>query len=159
MPECLCPGTPDFGEGLTSVGKLTLRLSQQSVTFLNRVPVHLTVTDPCKYSRVTLPIWGLGIGFSYSQHSKTYQLLNLSGWFLLLKLTDKLSRFLLRSSALHVKLIDGSHVSGNWMARLQDDLYAFVCLPSTVWERQEQQKALFVRRTDHLIRSAGLIAS
>jgi len=125
-----------------------LRPPQQSVTFLNRVPVHLTVTDLCKYSRVTLPIWGLGIGFSYSQHSKAYQLLNLGGWFLLLKLTDQRVRFILRSSALHVKLINGSHVSGNWMARLQNDLYAFVCLPSTGWEWQEQQKAHFVGRTD-----------
>ena len=105
--------------------------------------MRLTVTDPCKYSRVTLPIWGLGIGFSYSQHSKTCQLLDSSGWFLLLKFPGKVVRFFLRSSALHVKLIDGSHVSGNWITRLQDDISAFVCLPSTVWELPEQQKAFF----------------
>ncbi len=39
-----------------------LQAPQQSVTFLNRVPVHLTVADQCKYSQVTLPARGLGMG-------------------------------------------------------------------------------------------------
>lgn len=103
--------------------------------------MRLTVADQCKYSRVTSPIWGLGIGFSYSQHSKTYQLLDLSGWFLLLKFIGKFLRLLLRSPTVHVKLIDGSHVLGSWMLRLQEYIYAFVCRHNAVWELQERQAA------------------
>ena len=62
---------------------------------------------------------GARYGFSYSQHSKTYQLLYSGGWFLLLKFMDKFGRLFLRPTAVHVKLIDGSHMSDSWMQRLQ----------------------------------------
>jgi hypothetical protein len=87
-----------------------LQSQKHSVKFLNRVPVHLTVTDLQINSLVTLPNWGLGIGFSYSQHSKIYQLLFRVAGFYSQFFMHEYSKFFLRSWIGRVKLINGSHI-------------------------------------------------
>jgi len=75
--------------------------------------VRLTVTDLRQNSLVTLPNWGLGIGFSYSQHSKTRQLPCRVAGFYSQKSIYEYSGFFLRSWIGHVKLVNGSQVLSN----------------------------------------------
>ena len=69
--------------------------------------MHLTVADQRKYSSVTSPMRVLGIGFSYSQHSKMCQLSIWIAGFYYLKTLQENSRLSLASPVAHVNLMNG----------------------------------------------------
>ena len=75
--------------------------------------MRLTVTDLHTNSLVTSPNRGLGIGFSYSQHSKTHQLLFRVAGFYSKLFMHEYSKIFLRSWIGRVKLINGSHALSN----------------------------------------------
>ena len=100
------------------------RSSDKNVTFLNRVPVRLTVTDQPKCSSVTLPDGVLGIRFSYSQHSKRHQLpQRAAGFYWISVLYGKILGLTLASLDTRVKLVNGL-----WFL----DLFTSVGLPK-IW--------------------------
>ena len=128
---------------ISLLGKL--QTQKHDVKFFNRVPVHLTVTDLRKHSLVTLPNWGLGIGFSYSQHSKICQLLIRVAGFYSLAHRYEYFEFFLRQWILHVKLVNGSRA-------LSDRLHYFMhiegltltCLGNALVGAFKQQEKSFL---------------
>ena len=84
-----------------------LQISKRNVTFLNRVPVRLAVTDRIGYSSVNSPRGVRGIGFSYSQHSKLCQLPMWAAGFCSLRVLQENSKLALASSVTHVNLMSG----------------------------------------------------
>lgn len=84
-----------------------LHTSRCGVTFLNRVPVCLTVSDYCQCSSVNPPLRLRGIGFSYSQHSKVYQPSTQMAGFYCSKIGRKISKLTLASLVTHVNLMNG----------------------------------------------------
>ena len=84
-----------------------LHTSRHNVTFLNRVPVRLAVTDHYRYSSVNAPLGVRAIGFSYSQHSKLCQLSAWMAGFYWSSLCQKNSKLTLASPVAHVNLMNG----------------------------------------------------
>ncbi len=84
-----------------------LHTSKHNVTFLYRVPACLAVADYSKHRSVILPLWVRGIGFSYSQHSKLYQLPTwVAGFYCLVERQKKL-KLAFDSLVVHVNLMNG----------------------------------------------------